>query len=548
MEADKQVRVTAYNPKMRLFVKLSAFLIVLAGVSGTLSAQTASQGEAGGRVVLVLPFENRSGNATLNWIGDSFPDTLDRRLGSSGFLTISRDDRAYAYDHLGLPEGFRPSRATSIRIAQQVDANYVIVGSFTVAGSHISVQSQVLSVDQLRLSAPIQDGSELPKLFDAENAVAWKVARAIDPHFSVAESTFLAAPGAVPLPAFEAYVRGANASVPAERLQRLKEAVSFSPDYPAALLSLGKEQYAERDFAAAAASLSKVPPASPLSLEAGFYLGLSRFNSANYSGAEAAFSFVAQRLPLPEVINDEAVAQSRQGKDAVALFQRASAADPSDEDYHYNLAVSQFRKGDTADATREADTALKLRSKDNEALQLRAQLGSAAPGTHLAPTTASGFSPVERIRRTYSETSYRQAAFQLEQLRTVRLATLSPQARATEYSALGREDLAQGLVPEAEARFQSALAADPGSPEAHAGLAQVREGSGNAPEARSEALASLRLRPNAAALLVLARLDLGMNSLPIAAAEISQALQLEPNNATAQSLRQTLQARGQTVR
>ena len=547
--ADEPIRRTTYNQIMRLFVKCSAILLLLAGIFSSASVANAQEsGATAGRVVLVLPFENRSGNATLSWIGDSFPDTLDRRLNAAGFLTISRDDRAFAYAHLGLPQGFRPSRATSLRIAQQVDANYVIVGSFTLSGTRINVQAQALSVDQLRLSIPIQDGSDLQKLFDAENALAWKVARTIDPHFSVAESTFMAAPGAVPLPAFEAYIRGTNAALPAERLQRLKEAVAVSPDYTSALLALGKEQYTSRDFASAAATLGKVPPTSPLALEAGFYLGLSRFNSANYPGAETAFSFVAQHLPLPEVLNNQAVAQSRQGKDAVALFQHASAADPSDEDYHYNLAISLFRRGDTAGALREAEAALKLKPSDNEALQLRAQLRTAAPGTRLAPTDVVGFSPVERIRRTYSETSYRQAAFQLEQLRTARLGTLSPQARSAEYAALGRDELTQGLLPEAETRFQAALSADPGNPEAHAGLAEVREDSGNPTEARSEALASLRLRPNAPALLVLARLDLAKSALTVAADEVSQALQLEPGNAVGQSLRQTLQGRGQTVR
>ena len=504
--------------------------------------------DTGSRVVLVLPFENRSGNASLNWIGDSFPDTLNRRLNSSGFLTISRDDRSFAYDHLGLPEGFRPSRATSIRIAQQLDANYIIVGSFTVAGSHLAAQARVLAVNNLRLSPSFEDGADLNHLFDTENAIAWKTARAIDPHFSIAESTFLGAPGAVPLPAFEDYIRGANAPLPAERLQRLKQAIAFTPDYTPALLALGKEEYTERDFTAAAAALSKVPPNNPSALEAGFYLGLSRFNAANYAGAETAFAFVADHLPLPEVLNDEAVAQSRQNKDAVALFQRASAADPSDEDYHYNLAIALFRRGDIAGALREAGAALQRRPNDNEALQLQGHLRSAAPGTRLSVDTASGFSPAERIRRTYSEITYRQAAFQLEQLRAARLGTLSPQQRAAEYLALGHEALSQGLVPEAETRFQSALAADSNSAEARAGLAEVRERSNNPAEARTEAIASLRVRPNAPALLVLARLDLSKNALTVAADEVSQALQLDPHNAAGQTLRQTLQSRGQIVR
>ncbi len=533
---------------MRFGSRLAAFFLLLAAALAN-DPRLFAQGTAtaGGRVVLVLPFENRSGNPSLSWIGDSVPDTLDRRLNSAGFLTISRDDRAFAYDHLGLPEGFRPSRATTIRVAQQLDANYVIVGSFNVSTNRINLQAQVLSIDELRLSAPMEDSADLPRLFDAENAIAWKAARAIDSRFNIAEGTFLSAPGAVPLPAFEDYIRGANAAVPAERLQRLKAAVAVSPDYAPALLALGKEQYAERDFAGAATSLSKVPGASPLSLEAGFYLGLSRFNTANYPGAETAFAFVATRLPLPEVINNQAVAQSRQGKDAVALFQRASTADPSDEDYHYNLSIAFFRRGGTADAQREVEAALKLKPNDNEALQLQRQLHAAAPGTHLQPDQAVGFSPVERIRRTYSETSYRQAAFQLGQIESARLATLPPARQAEEHVNLGQTALAQGLIPEAESQFQAALSADPQSPGGHAGLAAVRQRSGNPVEARSEAMASLRTLPNAPALLVLAQLDLAASNLSVAAAEVSQALQLEPTNGSAQALKQTLQSRGQDV-
>ena len=38
------------------------------------------------------------------------------------------------------------------------------------------------------------------------------------------------------------------------------------------------------------------------------------FNIAKYAEAAAAFTFVASSLPLPEVVNDEGVANSRQGR------------------------------------------------------------------------------------------------------------------------------------------------------------------------------------------------------------------------------------------
>jgi tetratricopeptide (TPR) repeat protein len=542
-EAPRRLARTRPLPRLAGKVFLSLAAIAAAFAPATLPAQSLP----GGRVVLVLPFENRSGNATLNWIGNSFPDTLDRRLNSAGFLTISHDDRAYALTHLGLPADFRPSRATTIRIAQQLDANYVVIGNFTVTNGQIAIQSKVLSVDALRLSAPVADTAPLDHLYDAENDIAWKVARVLDPSLNVAEQTFLAAgDAAVPLPAFEDYIRGINAATPAEAVARLRTAAAAAPNYGAALLALGKQQYLNRDFAAAASTLAKIPPSNPQALEGGFYLGLARFNSANYAGAATAFEFVASRLPLPEVVNNEGVALARQDKDAVALFQRASAADPSDEDYHYNAAIALYRRGDVQAALAEADAALKLKPTDPEAGSLRAHLALAPAGSKLDPN--GGFVPVERIRRNWSETGFRQAAFQLDQIRAARMMTLPPQQRAAEYTSLGREYLTQGLLPQAEQQFQSALAAEPNSAPAHAGLAEVRERSGDATDARAEAQRSLNVQPNVNALLVLARLDVAQKNLPAAADDVSRALRLEPANAAVLAMRQNLQQRGQTVR
>jgi len=520
------------------------FLLLLVTLS---PAFLLAQAAANGKVVLVLPFENHSADATLNWIGNSFPDTLDRRLNSAGFLTISHDDRVFALTHLGLPADFRPSRATTIRIAQQLDANYVVIGNFTVTNGQIAIQSQVLSIDQLRLSPPVSGTADLNRLYDAENSIAWKVARVIDPNLNVAEQTFLAAgEGAVPLPAFEDYIRGINAATSAEALERLKTAVAAAPSYSAALLALGKQEYLARDYQSAAATLAKVRLSDPQALEANFYLGLARFNSANYAGAAAAFEFIAGRLPLPEVVNDQGVALSRQGKDGVALFQRASAADPSDEDYHYNLSIAFYRRGDLPDALKEADAALKLKPQDPEAGSLRAHLAIAPAGSKLDPN--GGFAPVERIRRNWSEAEFRQAAFQLDQVRAARMAMLPPDKRAAEYTSLGHDYLTQGLLPQAEQQFQSAIAADGNSAAAHAGLAEVRERSGNATEARAEAQRSLNIQPNVPALLVLARLDIAQNQLPAAANDVSRALHVEPENPAALAMRLSLQERGQTVR
>jgi tetratricopeptide (TPR) repeat protein len=519
-----------------------------------------TQSIAHGRLLLVLPFENHTGQPSLDWISQAFPEIFNRRLASAGFLPISRTDLLYALNHLGLPESFQPSRASAIRLAQTLDADYVVFGSYTATGTTLNTTAQVLDVTGLKLGAQLNNQAESTHLLETLNGLAWQVTRQLDPTYAVAEQTFIAADSDLRLDAFENYVRGLTEDSNEERIRHLREAVRLSPHLYPAWLALGKAYFANQNYEQAASTLGHLTKDDPNALEADFYRGLSFFYTGKYLDAEDAFAFDSTRLPLPEVVNNQGVAAARRGKDAGALFLQAITADPNDADYHFNLAIALRRRGDIAGAVREIDQAVKLRPRDTEAASLAAtihseqQNPSAAAKVNASLNTTQNNAqgnasngPLERSKRTYNEASFHQAAFEMEEIQTMRLSALPPTERAAALTKEGTQFLNRGLILEAEREFQAALAADPSSAAAHAGLAQVRERSNDLDAARQESQKSLMLQPNVTAHLVLARMDLQANQLSSAAGEVSQALQLEPSNANALGMKQALAQRGQQL-
>ena len=537
----------------------------------------AEAAEVHGRLLLVLPFENRSGNAGLDWMGEAFPDVLNRRLNAAGFLTISRGDRLYAFDHLGLPLNLEPTRATAIRIAQTLDADYVIFGHYTIAANQtanqtanqagnqagnqaanqtanqITADAEVLDVSALRVGAPIEQGGDGDRLLETINSLAWQVTRQLDPTYAVEEQTFLAADKNLHADAFEDYIQGLVAESPQQSIQHLRDAVKLDPDFAAAWLALGRAYFSNQDYEQAAATLGRLPKDDPNALEADFYRGLACFFTGNYREAEDAFAFVSMRLPLPEVVNNQGVAASRRGKDGGALFQQAVTADPRDPDYHFNLAIALTHRNDTEGALRELDEVVKVRPQDTEAQAFAAQLKDpgadraaekANPDPGHAITDTQG--PLSRIKRGYSEAGFRQAAFEMEQVQQMRLQSMTPAQRAVELVRDGDQFFQRGLVLEAEREYREALEADPSSALAHAGLAAVRERDGDVDAARQEAYASIQLTPNVPAYLVLARLDLEANQLGAAAGDVGDALKVDPANANAKGMKLALERRGQT--
>jgi tetratricopeptide (TPR) repeat protein len=514
-------------------------------------SSTAVQAADRGRILLVLPFDNRSGQPNLEWVREAAADLLSSRFRSVGFAPTRRADRMYALDHLGLPQSFQPSRASSLKLAQTLDADQIVVGSFIIDGNDIVAQAKLVDVPHLRMGKQVTARGDMHDMIAVFDSLAWKLTMQLDPNVGVSEETFIAAGKNLRIDAFEQYIRGITESDQVERLKHLEASVKLNPNFSPAWMALGREQYNGQQYEQAADAFARVDKSSIDGLEAGFYRGLSLLFSGDYANAEKAFADVAKVLPLAEVINNEAVAASRQGHDATTLFVQAAADDPSSPDYHFNLAVSLKRHGQPGPAMNELAQCLKLRPNDSEAQALMAAwkqpVVRTVSQTAGAPAADSDSvaepDPLERIVRTFDASAFRQAAQMLDQVETARLSALPPMERAQKLSAQARSYFDSGLLLEAERFYQSAVRADNNCAEAHEGLALVRERTGAVDAARREANKALELKPSASAYLVLGRLDLDAGRLTEAGNEATEALKLEPANVAAGDLAKKVQTK-----
>jgi tetratricopeptide (TPR) repeat protein len=583
-------------------------LVTLASLLSVAQSGAANETDWNGHLVWVLPFENSSTQPGLDWIGASFPDILDSRLSSAGFLTVRREDRRYGMKHLGLPADFRPTQATAYRIAQTLDADYVVFGNYTVANGRIQASARILNMHGPSMGATLQQEGNLDQLINVEDELAWKVAMQIDPNLNLEEQTFLAASRNLRLDAFENYIRGLVEPGAEERIGHLTKAVQLSPEYVAAWFALGQAYFDNQQYEQAEAAFTRVPKGGRLSLEAMFYSGLSDLYTGNYARAQTSFASIASVLPLPEVLNNEGIAFNRRGENGTAFFKRVVEMNPQNADYWFNLAVSQRRQKDYTAALNAVGHCLTIHPQDEEAQNLRKNLimlksgqltdapakpavtktdastdqaaaddqspadaaddlpdtdelardkphakkpqsaSTSASGSAGSDATSPDYEPLERIARTYDESALRQGAFALEQVNAMKLRSLPPAKRAQRLCQQGKTYVSDGLLLEAERQFQLALAADPNSSAAYAGLAEVHEYAGSAKIAQQEANKSLQIQPNAAAYLVLARIALSQHALADARSNIDNALRLEPDNTAAKGILQAIQTQQQQTK
>src|SRR5271156_4351810 len=152
---------------------------VIAQQSAAVSRGASSEASQPG-IYLVFPFENASASPRLDWLGEGLEELTIQRLSAAGQQVYSHAGRSAELDRSGLPPTAKLSRASMLRIAQNMDADYVVFGRFTSAGLALMVESEILRVSPTGLLPAVRETVPLDSLMDLHVKLLWRLLSAND--------------------------------------------------------------------------------------------------------------------------------------------------------------------------------------------------------------------------------------------------------------------------------------------------------------------------------------------------------------------------------
>src|SRR6266446_2048101 len=452
----------------RFMVLLAALapLFVLAGTARNGAAQTAS----GSEIVVVLPFENVSTHPEYNWIGESFADSLSALLSKPGLIVVTSDERAVAYQRLRLPLTVLPSRATAIKIARELKASMIVIGTYNVVVptatsdeksatpvakplASIAGEARVVRVNEGRMAGDIFDGAWAPRVYDFSDEVtnlqkvhgelAYQILFQRDRALSFSRNQLIQEATKVPVLAYEAVQKGLlTPETDPTRAIYFKNALKlFGKEnggavYPQAAFELGQFYFNQQQWKESIEYFTMLQKKDAHYGEAQFYAGLAYWKTGDIPDSIATLIPLADEkvLPLVGVYNNAgavSIAAARDEKkpeertrlllQGITLLSRAVDSSPDDTTVLFNYAYALFLAEKYAEAAEKLEREIAANQKDGDAYFLLAKIQERA--NHADAASAAD----NQARKYMPQQSY--AKWQTDWQKSPSLATLALRSR-----------------------------------------------------------------------------------------------------------------------
>src|SRR5579871_1705156 len=205
----------------------------------------------------VLPFFNVSKNKNLDWIGESISEAVAGAFSAEGLVTLDRDDRNEVYRRLSLRPYAVLTKASVVKIGEELDAEHVIYGNFDVIPSAdtsgagkgtLHISARVLDLKRMKQGPEFSELGSLEDLAGLETHLAWQTLQFLKPKTAPSESEFRGRHPAIRVDAVESYIRGLLASNADEKQRLFIQAVRLDGRYSQPCFELGRLYWQKKDY------------------------------------------------------------------------------------------------------------------------------------------------------------------------------------------------------------------------------------------------------------------------------------------------------------
>lgn len=518
--------------------------------------------------IVTMPFENLSGRAEYNWVGESFAATLADLLDKPGLVAIRPDERNVAYKQEGFPPTAILTRATMIKIAERAGANLVVMGTYRIAGegrdSTITITARVIDIREGRLAGKEYNrGGPLVDLQRLQGDLAYEILYQHNPALPVSRDQITTDATVAPIGAFENFIKGTLTRDRDARAGFLERAIKeysekTKTQYVPAIFELGRIHFEAGEYKEALEQLALIDDKNPRYDEAQFYVGVAQDALGHTDQSLASLKKLAARLPLFEVYNNIGVLliKQKQYKEAIDHLKPASDAAPRDTDTLFNLGYAYFLAKDNANAAATLKDETKQRPSDGEAFYILGKALAAAgdqPGgtaasdlakkllTSFAQWETKGAPQLARLKTSFSKINYyRYKRDQDERLNSqTRITTLTPQADQLLETA--RNAFVAGRNEDALQALGKMLQIAPQSYDAHLLMGRVYERRGDFDRAINALKAAVFWNPKLVpAHVLLGRIAVLKSDCAGAQASAAKAIEIDPNDQDALALKRLI--------
>ena len=543
-------------------------------LSGVLILASSLAVRASTDTIVTMPFENLSGRAEYNWVGESFAAALADLFDKPGLVAIRPDERNVAYKQEGLPPTAILTRATMIKIAERAGANLVLMGTYRIAGegrdSTITITARVVDIREGRLvGKEYNRGGPLVDLQRLQGDLAYEILYQHNQALPFSRDQLTTDATLAPIGAFENFIKGTLTRDREARVGFLDHSIKeyaekTKSQYIAAIFELGRIRFEAAEYKEALEQLALIDEKNPRYDEAQFYVGVAQDALGQTDQSLATLKKLAARLPLFEGYNNIGVLLIKQKryKDAIDHLKPAAEAASRDTDTLFNLGYAYFLAKDNANAALTLKNETRQQASDGEAFYILSK-ALAAESDPAAATAASdqakkllpsfaqwetkGLPPLARVKASFSKINYYRYKRDQDERLNPQTQISSQPPQADQLFETARSAFNAGRDADALQALGKLLQVAPQNYDAHLLMGRVYERKGDFDRAANALKAAVFWNPKLVpAHVLLGRIAVLKDDCASAQASVDKALQIDINDQDAQALKRLIEQKCKT--